>query len=304
MPEEQQHAEVLNDSVAPQLITGSETVTQDSTMQSSDDLNISHDEMQTNETSEESIPTTLSNTQEPTIDVLKKEYGKLKETQKELKASRQEKEALIGWTLKTPERTREYLIETEGKSPEEADRVIAHVRVTNPQLWGSSQNGQQNNAQQAPDPYVIAQQVVQKTLEEREYVDRFFKAVPELSPKTVKNDEEKQSFIAMSQKVDYIARSFLAAKPEADLETLWMDAYKYVTGRSDEDITHAREEGRYEGMQIANGQKAASFSSSTPSSATRKGVPNLSNEQKHVADLMIAEGIVKDYAEYLENSQD
>lgn len=237
------------------------------------------------------------NTEQDIDEAERRAVGKLQQTQKELEALKADREKLMGWALSSPERAKQALIEIEGKTPEEAEQIIAQARQAN--RWNETQ-AESTTTQSTPsapqvDPYKAAEEV----LELREDLSKFYQIVPEMDPKAV-TDDKREEVKSLAANIDALANTFTSINPSTKRVDAWVKAYKILTNKTDAEIEDARETGRLEGMATANSNRASTFNKPKGGKTASSGVA-LTDSQRKVLDDMRKMGYEMTDEEYAES---
>lgn len=212
--------------------------------------------------------TDLPAEEKQTIGKLKQEQERNKQLSEELKKYKQDADRLqtiVQNAMKSEDKYRRALIEYSGWNENDADAYIEQIKQAGqaPAEWSQtpSKTGNVQDTKTSVDPFKAAEQVFQAKMQAEKVQRAFFERVPELSPDNIPADklEGVQSFVTA---IEYEARRRVMQNPQADFVDTLVTVYKDFTGKTDEQITAAREEGRIEGMLQNNINKASSTKSS------------------------------------------
>jgi hypothetical protein len=197
----------------------------------------------------------------------KREEGKLQQTQTELRNVQEANQQFVKWASSTPERFRDALVSMRGMSEEEADKLVNQYKAEG--MWKDTPNPQepqqptgQENLQQ-PDINKLVDERVQTTLQKertnlylRAGEDKFLEAIPEMDPANIKPEEINQ-VKELAGKVENIALALIKNDPSLDYGDALIRAYKIETGKTEEEIQKAREEGARAGYNEALNDNAS-----------------------------------------------
>lgn len=277
MPEEQSIANPASDSAT--------AATQQQVQQPSGGSTTGYgDVQQGTESATSPTPSLPDESSEPSLEVLKKEYGKLRQEQEELKKEREKaaqlekyNQAYTNWILSDPSRAKQAMVELEGKTVEEADRILEEAKKTNPDRW-------KQQADPKEDVEKTARAVFEAERTKWETLEKFRKTLPELDLDTAKDETERTKRYEMATKTNKLAITMvetLGITPEQ----AWMRAYQELTGQTTAEIEKAREEGHLAGMLAANANRATIKSPTTGEAGhtETKSRVQLTESQKAVA---------------------
>lgn len=246
----------------------------------------------------------------------RREEGKLQQVQQELKELQQYKtyyDNIVSAAKSSPEKYKKALIEFNGATEQEADAVVRQMiaegefqpqqgqgqynqqagqypQGNNQNPYGQYGQNPQNpyGVQQQPnqDPAQVAERVFAEKYQQMQQQQRvqkdFWERVPEMDPSNVPDEQKKHKAILASA-VEYAATQMVQQNKDMDIVDALVESYKNITGRTDEQLESAREEGRMQGYLEANASKAGS-SSSAKGYSPREGSHGLSRQQMKQAD--------------------
>lgn len=281
MSEEEKYSDSNSDPVDNNTAT-QENTTQEPPVQDEDRHGESTDDSSANMSTSQNNETLDKETL-----IQKREEGKLQQVQKELNEVRQRFQKVTEWAAGDPDRFKEALINTSGYSEEQALQEVQRL-----QQQGYWQGEQEKNqiSQQAPTQQISPDEIIRAAetrVEERLAVKEFFSQVPELAPEVVNklSEEERQQKIALVDKIDSLS-TFLATRDNLTKNEALMKAYKIESGKTDDDIEAARENGRIEGLAQANSNNAnISIGSPVAQSKTKSSV-RLSPSEAEIANQL------------------
>lgn len=243
----------------------------------------------------------------------RREEGKLQKVQKELEEARKDLDRLKvieEKALESPEKFERALVDYSGWDQQSARQYVEQLKAQGtwsrgqtPQSYPGQQGaaGQQGVAQggygqqqgtaqgQQPtiDPYSAAEQVFQQKQQAQQLQQQFFERVPEMDPRNV-SSEKQPAMRSFAAAIEYEARRRVSENSDLNIVDALVDTYKDFTGKTDEQLESAREEGRVEGYLEANASKAGSSAPSKGYSPKGESSHGLTKEEMKQAD---AEGI-------------
>lgn len=220
---------------------------------------------------------------EPDTEALKREYGKLKQTQEEAKKLQSQLDEYQKIITSSPEVFEKALIQTANGQYTEA-QAKAYVEDLKAKGYWKTES-----SPQAPliDPRQIAEQVKREVVSEQYFkteIEKFIAEVPEMNPANVPADKVEETK-ALAERVDYIAQAYAQANPNVSFKDALLKAYKLETNKTDAEIEQAREAGKIEGMAMANAVNG-SISKAPVASQSTKSTVRLSPEDQEAAKLI------------------
>ncbi len=278
--------------------------------QSPDTTQIGHDDAQTESQQQgsEAQPPVAKGISDADL-AARREEGKLKKTQQELETYKQQLETYKQYILKSPERVKEALKEVDGYDDVTADQYVQQLRQKNPQLWAQKQQEVIQAAQNAgysltPDTskQLVAQGIEEgrqrekQELEQQKFVAKFIEVLPDLDPNKYPDEDSLAGARDLAYRVAHLADNYRNFRPAMSLEESLTEAYKFITGKTDDQIKEAREQGRIEGMLARNNDNASNISPVAAGSGQLKKAVHLSEAEKAAAQRF---GLTdEEYAEY------
>lgn len=225
---------------------------------------------------------------------LKREDGKLQQTQKEYEALQIRFNNLSDFIQEDPERFKQALVRTAGYTEQDAQAAVEQLQqqrqmqTQQPQMQGyqqqpQAQQGQIQNQQPQLTPQQL-QQEIDKRLQEKEIQRNFIQKFPEMDPSKVKDDVQRAELRAVAIATDNLAGDLLASGAANNIEEAMEKAYTRITGKNATDINKAREEGVNEGLVQGMNAMANTSSPAIAGTQGKASNTNLNAEQRKAAD--------------------
>jgi len=210
-----------------------------------------------------------------------REYGKLSQTQADLKKEREEKEQLKAdlakkveietryrnierEALKTPEKYKRALEDYSGYTTEQAQAEVERMKAQG--TWKEQTQTVPVGSKPLTKEEIeaIADARYEQRVSARDLQSAFFAELPQLDPKNVA-EEDKPSVQTLMSAVEFEARRRLAeAGKTLSVDNLAKESvvvYKKFTGISDEQLQKIREEGRIQGALEKKAEKVSTSKS-------------------------------------------
>lgn len=226
------------------------------------------------------------------VEAALREAGKLKQVQKELEKSKKDLERLRNIeqkALESPEKYKRALVDYNGMSESDAEKTVADLKQQG--IWSNIQPSVPGKQPAATpiDPYKAAQEV----LAQRDHQDRFFERLPELNPKNIQATQ-RNTMATFASAIEFEARRRITEDSTLDLYDEIENVYKEFTGKNDEQLKTAREEGRLQGAMERSTSKVSI--TKAPQGMSPKGDDSFGLTASEVAEAQ-AEGLsLKDFA--------
>lgn len=212
--------------------------------------------------------------------------------------------------LKSPDKFRKALIDYSGWDEQSADAYIDQIKRSGqaPREWYGGQTPPTQPGQPAAqggqvspsiDPFQAAEQVYNAKVQAERVQKAFFSRVPDLDPANL-SPERHAGVRSLVTAIEYEARRRVMENPTADFVETLVDVYKDFTGKTDEQLETAREEGRTQGYLEANAARAGS-TKSTKGVTPKESTYGLSPDQMQQAK---AEGLSYERFAELVNSRE
>lgn len=220
-----------------------------------------------NESTAGQTPTDLPDEDKQTVGKLKQVQEQYQQAQAELAEYREDIERLRNIeqsALQSPDKYRKALVEFNGVTEAEANTYINQLISAGkaPQSWYQQRGVPNQNTGNTPtiDPFVAAEQVYNSKVQAEKIQRSFFERVPELDPSTIP-PEKLESMKAFTTAIEYEAKRRVAQNPKKDFVDSLVEVYKDFTGKTDDQLEAAKEEGRTQGYLEANASRAGSTKS-------------------------------------------
>jgi hypothetical protein len=205
---------------------------------------------------------------------LRREAGKLKQVQQENAEYAKRFQGLESWAAKKPETLEEAMVAV-GYTQEQAKAKIQELHTSG--YWNQQAQQQIQNPVNIDPNYLESQ--FEAILQKKEMVktnqdalQSLITTYPELDTTNLTDEqiEQKRPLIGTA---DVIARAKQAVFPNKPYKDLLIEAYGEITGKTAEQVSQARENGRLEGLaqaQAGNAAKTGVSLGSSQSSSTAK----------------------------------
>lgn len=224
-------------------------------------------------------------TDEPTEEAMRKEYGKLRQTQAEFETLKKESEetkaqndAYVNWILNNPDRAKEALIDIEGYTAEQAAGMVTKIQ-------------KKEEKAQSMNPDDLRTYIAQEVQIERKK-DEFVRMFPDLNPSKASGRAELGKMQQKAENIVGLADSLMRANPKITEQDAWKQAHDYVSGK----VSDEREEGKLEGMMLINNNNATTKNSSVAGTQMKNSTATFTDIEREV---MKQTGMSeKDYAAY------
>lgn len=200
------------------------------------------------------------------------------------------------WATKDPERYKQALIETSGFDPQQAEQKVQELKQQG--VWNQNNNQippqqqyaqqqQQDTNQQNYDVNSIKESVKNELVLEDAIKHFTTNIAPEFSLDNLQSAslEERQQKADEFKKISALADAFMVNDSSLDQKKALVEAYKHKTGKTEEEIQSAREEGRIEGLAQANYVNSQSQPTAQGRSASKK-TASISDELRNAAKLV------------------
>lgn len=227
----------------------------------------------------------------------RREEGKLQQVQQELEEYRERAQRLDNIekaAMQSPEKYKRALVDFNGWDEATAENYVQDLRRRG--VWSETPQPEDQygpRPQPTVDPYVAAQQVIQQQKVAETIQRQFFERVPELNPETLPLEKHSMAR-SLTTAIEFEARERLQANPKADFVETLVEVYKDFTGKTDEQLATAREEGKMEGYLEATASSAGT-SRSSKGTTPKESDYGLTPEE---LDMAKAEGLsAKEFAE-------
>lgn len=205
-----------------------------------------------------SAPNNAGLPDEATVQAALREYGKLKQVQKELEEAKAYKERYSNIetkAMRSPESYKRALMEYNDMSDGEAELEVQRLKSQGRWQTVTSTPTIPKQNYSSEDLYKVAAQIAEDTYNKKRIAEstqrEFFEKVPQMDPKNL-TEEQKQSVGTLAVAIEYEARRRIANNPSANIVEAMVNVYKEYTGKTDDQLAEAREAGRQQGYLEAN----------------------------------------------------
>jgi len=218
----------------------------------------------------------------------RREEGKLQQTQRELEELRQQQtqvaqrnQTFEQFLISDPEIYKNALIQTSQWTPEQAEQKVAELKSEG--FWQDKQV--QSQGQPQGDSYDMARAAARAELENQQAYEELFKVAPDFDLEKVKSlpQAEQQQKVEQGNKIIALT-NFLVERDGLSKREAIIKAYKIESGKTDDQVVQARQDGRIEGFAQANFNNATS-TVSTVGTQTGRSI-SLSADEKQQADAL------------------
>lgn len=200
---------------------------------------------------------------EATVQAALREYGKLKQVQKELddmRVYRDRYSNIENKAMRSPEAYKRALIEYNDMSEEQAEAEVNRLRSSGRWQQPVARTAQ-NTSSNSQDIYSVAAQIAEETFNKKQEAamlqKEFFDRIPQMDPKNIPS-EQKQSVGTFAAAIEYEARRRVSKDSSLNLVDAMVNVYREYTGKTEAELQEAREAGRRQGYLEANSVNAQS----------------------------------------------